>query len=62
MLPRVVQLTGNVYGSSCCTDSEGVQMKQKQPKDKTICPETAHILAALASNHDKCKDYIKIKV
>ena len=37
-------------------------MKQKQPKDKTICPETAHILAALASSHDKCKDYIKIKV
>ena len=62
LLPRVVQLTSDVYGSCCCTDSEGVQMKQNQPKHKTICPETAHILAALASSHDKCKHYMKIKV
>ena len=37
-------------------------MKQNQPKDETICPKTAHILAALASNYDKCKQYMKIKV
>ena len=62
MLPRVVQLTSDVYGSNCCTDSEGVQMKKNQPNDEAVCPETAHILAALVSSHYKCKQYMKVKV